>query len=149
MRKVAYVEDVALVSLQHCPAEVEFFAHVLSAISNEGVDIDMISQSPPSGGHIDVFFTVMDSDVPQLLTVMAGLKKAYPTVRASINGNNSKISVYDDAMRQQPGYAAEVFAAAASVGAEIRLVTTSEVDISLLVVNSYVQDLVDKLTRNQ
>ena len=44
-----------------------------------------------------------------------------------------KISVYDPAMKNTPGMAARVFSAIASSDADIRLITTSEVEISLLV----------------
>ena len=46
---------------------------------------------------------------------------------------NHKISVYDPAMKNTPGIAAQVFGAITGTNADIRLITTSEVEISLLV----------------
>ena len=50
-----------------------------------------------------------------------------------VSSVNHKISVYDTAMRNTPGIAAQVFNAISGTDADIRLITTSEVEISLLV----------------
>jgi aspartate kinase len=54
-------------------------------------------------------------------------------IKTIVSSGNCKISVYDPAMKNTPGMAAKVFAAAASVQTDIRIITTSEVEISLLV----------------
>ena len=50
-----------------------------------------------------------------------------------VSSVNHKISVYDPVMKNTPGVAAQVFNAISSTDADIRLITTSEVEISLLV----------------
>ena len=114
-------------------------------IAKEDIDVDMVSQTSPTGGKIDICFTVNDSDIEKLFPLTLLFKKEYPSVSTAINGNNCKISVRDDAMKNSPGYAAEVFSKVASLNAEIRLITTSEVDISLLVVNDYLKPLLEIL----
>lgn len=145
MKNVTFVEDVALIALKNCPSDAAFISKVMTAIGNEGVDVDMVSQTSPTGGKIDIFFTVNDSDIEKIFPLTLLFKKEYPEVSTAINGNNCKISVQDDDMKNTPGYAARVFEKVASVNAEIRLVTTSEVDISLLVVNSYLKPLLEIL----
>lgn len=145
MRTVTYIEDIALVTLKNCPCDIAFFADVLNKTAENGVDVDMISQTPPSGGHVDMCFTVADNDVPALLTVTASISANYPSVKTSINGNNCKVAVFDDEMVGTPGYAAKVFAKAAAAGAEIRLITTSEKEISMLIVNDGLDPLLDAL----
>ena len=54
-------------------------------------------------------------------------------IKTIVSSGNCKISVYDQAMKNTPGIAAKVFAAAAKIETDIRIITTSEVDISLLV----------------
>ena len=49
---------------------------------------------------------------------------------------NCKISIFGEEMRGTPGVAAKVFSAVSKVKADIRMITTSEVDISLLVVKA-------------
>ena len=50
-----------------------------------------------------------------------------------VSSVNHKISVYDPVMKNTPGIAAQVFRAISGTDADIRLITTSEVEISLLV----------------
>lgn len=145
MRKVSYIEDVALVSLSGCPAEIGFFADVLTKVADQGVDVDMITQTPPSGGHVGLCFTLADADIPSLLKVTASLSSAYPGVKTSINGNNCKVSVSDEEMVGRPGYAADLLSRAAAANVEVRLITTSESDVSLLIVNDGLMPLLEKL----
>ncbi len=145
MRKVSYIEDVALVSLSGCPADIGFFADVLNKVAFRGVDVDMITQTPPSGGHVGFCFTMADSDIPALLTITASLRADYPAVKTSVNGNNCKVSVSDEEMVGHPGYAADLLSRAAEAGVEVRLITTSENDVSLLIVNDGLMPLLEKL----
>lgn len=145
MRKVSFVEDMALVTLLGCPAEIGFFAEVLAQVAAKGVDVDMITQTPPSGGKVEMCFTLADDDVPVLLTVTSALSNRYPSVKTSVNGNNCKVSVCDDEMVGKPGYAADLFRRAANANVEVRLITTSENDVSLLIVNDGLMPFLEQL----
>ena len=145
MKKIGYIEDVALVTVKDCPSDIGFFSSLLFAVAQKGVDVDMISQTPPSGGKVDLFFTVYDSDVPSLLSAFSSVTGKYPFVKMSINGNNCKVTVFDEEMIGRPGYAADVFDKASKAGVDIRLIATSESDISMLIVNDGLYPLLDAL----
>ena len=57
-------------------------------------------------------------------------------MKAVVSSGNSKISIYDEPMRNTPGMAAKVFGAAARANTDIRIITTSEVEIALLVTSA-------------
>lgn len=147
MKTVTYVEDIALVTLKNCPSDIGFFTEVLEKTAKADVNVDMISQTPPSGGSVDMCFTVSDSDLPSLLSVSASISKTYPSVKMSVNGNNCKVAIFDEDMAVTPGYAADVFKKAAKAGTEIRLITTSEKEISLLIVNGGLDALLDEINK--
>lgn len=147
MKTITYVEDIALVTLKNCPSDVGFFAEVLEKTAKADVNVDMISQTPPSGGCVDFCFTVSDNDLPSLLSVTASVSKSYPAIKTSVNGNNCKVAIFDDDMAVTPGYAADIFKKAAVAGAEIRLITTSEKEISLLIVNGGLDALLENLNK--
>lgn len=147
MKTVTYVEDIALVTLKNCPSDIGFFAEVLEKTAKAEVNVDMISQTPPSGGTVDMCFTVSDSKLPSLLSVSASISKNYPSVKMSVNGNNCKVAVFDEEMATTPGYAAEIFKRAAKAKAEIRLITTSEKEISLLIINDSLDTLLEELNK--
>ena len=54
-------------------------------------------------------------------------------VKTVISSGNSKIIVADEAMKNQPGFASKIFGAAANAKTDIRMITTAETEISLLV----------------
>lgn len=133
--KITTTSDITLVTLQNCPSQLDFTAKVFEKIGALGVDVDMICLAPAHGAFTSVSFTISDNDLDKILSFTSKLRDTVQ-VKAVVSSGNCKISVYDDGMRNSPGVAAQVFAAAASAGADIRIITTSEVDISLLVTSA-------------
>lgn len=133
--KITTENDITLVTLQNCPPELNFVADVFKKIGQLGVDVDMISLAPSQGSNTSVSFTIADTDLDKILSFTSELRDTV-CVKAIVSSGNCKISVYDSSMVNAPGLAAQVFAAAASAGSDIRIITTSEVDISLLVTSA-------------
>ncbi|MBQ7541869.1 MAG: hypothetical protein IJT44_06215 [Clostridia bacterium] len=136
MYEISVREDVTLISLHDSPAHIERIASVFQKIADEGINVDMISQTPPNGQHSDLSFTVDGEDFGVILRVCAELRETNPELKISVSSGNCKISVLDPQMNETPGYAAKVLSAAAQAHSDIRMVTTSECDISILVVQA-------------
>lgn len=129
------VEDVTLISLLESPADIGMIGRVFSRIADAGIDVDMISQSP-HGKNSTLSFTVSGEDFGRILEISAQVRELNPNLKFSVSSGNCKISVFSEAMRGCPGYSAKIFNALAAKETDIRMVTTSEVDISLLVTES-------------
>ncbi|MBQ8135764.1 MAG: hypothetical protein IJ192_15415 [Clostridia bacterium] len=132
--EITVYEDVTLITLQNIPADISFIAEVFDKIAGMGVDVDMISLSPVQGERTSLSFTIKDEDLVKILSYTSKLDDG--SVKSIVSSGNCKISVNDDAMENCPGVAAKVFALAAQAKTEIRLITTSESQISLLVTKS-------------
>ncbi|MBP3704537.1 MAG: hypothetical protein J6I98_03285 [Clostridia bacterium] len=130
--QISTVSNITLVTLQGSPATTAFMANVFEKISALGVNIDMISMPPNHGANAGLSFTIDDDDLLTILSFTKSLKEE-TGIKVIVSSVNHKISVYDPAMKNAPGMAARVFSAIASSDADIRLITTSEVEISLLV----------------
>ncbi len=130
---ISITEDVTLITLSDSPADIHFISSIFDCIAEAGISVDMIAQSAPIGDRTSLSFTVSDDDMRKALDVVSSLRISHPSLRPSISSGNVKVSVYSEQMRTQPGIASKVFSAAASSDVDIRLVTTSEVDISLLI----------------
>lgn len=124
--------DITLVTLQEFPANTQSVSDVFEEIAKYGINIDMISMAPTHGAYTDLSFTISDVDLVEVLKFTTELKKKNQ-IQAIVSSVNHKISVYDEAMRHTPGIAAKVFSAISATNADIRLITTSEVEIALLV----------------
>lgn len=136
--------DITLVTLQNCPSELKFTADVFERIGALGVDVDMISLAPAHGAYTSASFTIADNDLDKIFGFTSELHDT-AKIKVIVSSGNSKISVYDPNMRNAPGFAAQVFAAAAGANADIRIITTSEVDISLLVTAADFQETLNAL----
>lgn len=129
--KIKVSEGITLVTLQNIPADMDFVATIFEDVAKLNIDIDMISLSPVKSSNTDLSFTIKDDDLVSLLTYVAKLKEQ--KIKPVVSSGNSVISVFDAEMENTPGVAAKIFRAVSSVGDDIRIVTTSEVQVSLLV----------------
>jgi aspartate kinase len=131
--KIDYCDDISLISYNAVPADIAFMADIFGAFSDAGIVIDMIAQTAPVGNKTSISFTCPDKDMVKVLEIFNALKKSHNGVTPLVSGSNSKIQLYGEEMRTAHG----VFAAALDVlrdkDIELKQVTTSEVDISLLV----------------
>ncbi|MCG8501622.1 MAG: ACT domain-containing protein [Firmicutes bacterium] len=130
---ISIMNDVTLITLDNIPNQLKIIADIFTAIANEDINIDMISQTAPYRGSLNISFTLPTDDLIKAINVLGKFKKEIPGMRADINSNNCKLSVYGDAMRDIPGVAAKFFALLEENEIPIKLITTSEVDISCLI----------------
>lgn len=140
-------EDVTLFSLYDAPADISHMAEVFKLIADAGIDVDMISQFPLSGASSGFSFTVSDKDFVSVLSIASELRSKSPKTKISVSSGNSKITVSGEKMRGTPGVSAGIFKAAASVDADVRMITTSEIEIAMLVVKSDVDAVVEAVKK--
>ena len=140
---ISTLSDITLVTLQNCSADLTDITEILKNISAIGVNVDMISLAPTHASLTDFYFTIDDND---LFACLSELRKNMQAKFIVSNGNH-KISVYDPEMKNTPGVAFKVLNAAASVHTDIRLISTSEVEISLLVTSADFEQTLDAIQR--
>ncbi len=131
--KITYCPNIALVTLPEVPGDSKIVAEILTAISTSGVNVDMISQTAPQGGNISIDFSISMDSMAMLLPVINSLKPQYSGLKCEITGGMSKLNFYDANMVSTPGVAAKVFSVLAEGSVQVTMITTSTVDISILV----------------
>ncbi len=129
---ISTLSDITLITLEGCPADIGYLASSLDAIANLDINIDMISMAPAHGDLTAFSITISDDDLGKVLAFTKKLRET-TNIQPIVSSGNYKISVYDPCMKNTPGIAAAVFAAAARVNTDIRLISTSDVEISILV----------------
>lgn len=141
--KITYAHEITLVTLSSLPCDSKAVAGVLSAMSDANVNVDMISQTAPQGGAIRLSFSLSDHVLGNALSILGKIRSENPDIKPEVLPGNCKVALYDENMVNTPGVAAKVFTLLADAGIQVMLVTTSEVDISLLI---SVHNLSDALT---
>lgn len=130
---ITVIDNITLISLNGSPADIKLISKIFTMLSSTGIDVDMISQIPPHGNTPYLSFTVNDDDLGKVFEIASKLREINPELKLAISSGNSKISIFGNGMKNCPGVAAKVFTAIAGTNSEVRMITTSEVDISVLV----------------
>lgn len=129
---VTLVEDVALISLSRMPAKTSVISELFADLAGNGINVDLITQSVSMGGDVSLSFTVANGDVPKVLTVTRRLREQNSGVYADVSVGNFKLSFFSENMRRTIGVAAYLFGLFKDNGLEVKLISTSETDISCL-----------------
>jgi aspartate kinase len=128
----AVVPDEARVSLEGVPDQPGVSHRIFSAIADENIVVDMIAQNVGSAGRAAISFTVLRNELPATLAVLGPLAAGLGAAVAH-EEEVSKVSVVGTGMRTHAGVAERMFAALASEAIAVKMVTTGDIKISVLV----------------
>ncbi|MFV0446694.1 MAG: aspartate kinase [Planctomycetaceae bacterium] len=130
---LALVKNEARVSLRDLPDRPGVMNAIFAKMAAHKIPIDMVVQNVGQDGTADVSFTVPEGDLAQTLT--AGQEAIDELGAGSIRHgvSLSKVSAVGVGMRTHSGVAAQMFRALADVGANIDMITTSDIKVSTLV----------------
>ncbi len=131
--KINVTYNVALITIDKLPNNTRLISELFNTIAQRKINIDMISQAPPFRGSISISFSLLSEDLVKALNVLNDFKKNAEGLRIEIDADNTKLQVFGEGMRKIPGVAARIYTLLANEGVEIKLVTTSEIDISYLI----------------
>src|SRR5205807_237798 len=101
-------------------------------IADHAVVVDMIAQNVGSEGKAAIGFTVPATDLAATLALLQPLAQELGAT-VEHDAEVSKVSVVGAGMRTQPGVAERMFAALAAEGINLKMVTTADIKISVLV----------------
>jgi len=129
---VEITQDVTLVTVNNVPNTAVALAGMFKVLADEQINIDMISQTAPYKEKVNISFTAVgESD--KLIRCLVSFKEMFGDISTDINAGNAKIILYGEGMRENFGVAAKVFELFAKEDVQIKLITTSEVEISCLI----------------
>lgn len=139
--------NVALVTVDNLPNNMLMISEMFGKISEEDINIDMIIQSPPYKGKINISFSMPADNIAKVIALLNAYKSSVTNLRVGIDSDSTKISIFGEAMKEMPGVAARLFKILADNEVEVKLVTTSEVDISLLIYDKDTDRVVSAVKR--
>jgi aspartate kinase len=128
----ALVRDEARISLNDVPDRPGVSHRVFDAVASRNIVVDMIAQSVGSNGRASIGFTVPANELNGALAVLRPLA-AELGATPEYDEQVSKVSVVGAGMRAHPGVAERMFAALAEAGVNLKMITTADIKISVLV----------------
>ncbi|NZA37298.1 aspartate kinase [Eubacterium callanderi] len=130
---LAIDNDELMVSLKNVPFDMNITAQFFSDLAKKSINIDMISQTAPVYGAINISFSAPIEDLSELRKILYDFMEKYPQVEMDINKEISKLSVVGIGMRSQSGVAAKFFQLLADNNIPMLMITTSEIRISCVI----------------
>jgi aspartate kinase len=137
---IAFNRDEAKVSVLGVPDKPGIAYSILGPVADANIDVDMIIQNASVGGTTDFSFTVHRNDLQKTLDVLNSKVKGNTGAR-EITGDAkcAKVSVVGIGMRSHVGIAALMFKTLSSEGINIQMISTSEIKISVVVDDKYME----------
>ena len=145
---IAFNRDEAKLTVQGVPDRPGVAYQILGPIAEANIDVDMIIQNVGHDGTTDFSFTVPRGEYARTKKILDEQIKPHVGARA-IEGDNHicKVSAVGVGMRSHPGVASKMFRALAEEGINIQMISTSEIKISVVVDEKYVELAVRVLHR--
>ena len=136
---IAFNRDEAKVTILGVPDRPGIAYQILGPIGDASVDVDMIVQNVGHDGMTDFSFTVHRNDYQKTLKLLEPIVK-HIQARGVVGGDRiAKVSVVGVGMRSHAGIASTMFRTLAEEGINIEMISTSEIKISVLIDEKYME----------
>lgn len=137
---IAFNRDEAKLTVLGVPDRPGIASQILGPIAEANIDVDMIIQNVGHDGTTDFSFTVNRGEYARTLKILEEQVKPHIGARA-IEGDNKicKVSAVGVGMRSHPGVASKMFRVLAEEGINIQMISTSEIKISVVVDEKYLE----------
>lgn len=136
---IAFDRNEAQLTVTDVPDRPGIAAAILGPVGAAHIEVDMIVQNVGADGMTDFTFTVAQTDFDEAMEIVRRVAGELGAggVRGAVDV--VKVSVVGVGMRSHPGIAAKVFSVLAGEGINIRMISTSEIKISVVVEDKYLE----------
>ncbi len=136
---IAFNRDEAKLTVLGVPDRPGIAYQILGPIADANIDVDMIIQNVGHDGTTDFSFTVNRSEYNKALGVLESVK-SHIGAREIVGDNKiCKVSAVGVGMRSHPGVASQMFRCLAEEGINLQMISTSEIKISVVVDEKYLE----------
>ena len=136
---IAFNRDEAKLTIRGVPDTPGVAFKILGPISAANIDIDMIVQNVAQDNTTDFTFTVNNVDYDKALDVLQATAKEIGAGEVSGTTSIAKVSIVGVGMRSHPGVASSMFEALAKENINIQMISTSEIRVSVVIDEKYVE----------
>lgn len=142
---VAHSRDEAKLTLLRVPDRPGIAATIFGPLAQANVNVDMIVQNVGAQEHTDMTFSVALADVERARRALEGAREQIGYESLIVDDEAAKVSVVGIGMRSHAGVAQTMFSALAAEGINIKVISTSEIKVSVLIDRRYTELAVQAL----
>jgi len=136
---IAHNHDEAKLTIVGVPDKPGIASQILGPIADANIEVDMIVQNVGLDNTTDFTFTVNRNDYDKALSILKNTSKQIGAKGVSGDNKIVKISVVGVGMRSHAGIASVMFKALANEGINIQMISTSEIKVSVVVAEKYLE----------
>lgn len=136
---IAYDRDQARVTLRKVPDVPGMAAAIFGPLSEHGILVDMIVQNTGNDGFTDMTFTISRKDLQATLALVEKIAGEIGAKEVLHDVSVAKLSAIGVGMRNHSGVAARAFKALTQEGINILMISTSEIKITILIQEKYLE----------
>lgn len=136
---IAFTRDEAKLTVSGVPDMPGIAYKILGPIGEANIEIDVIVQNVGHDNTTDFTFTVARGDLARAQEILQGVVAEIGAKSVESDSKIAKVSVVGVGMRSHAGVASQMFSALADVGINILMITTSEIKISVIIEEKYLE----------
>ena len=136
---IAYNRDEAKVTIKGIPDQPGIAAAVLGPIAEADINVDVIVQNISEDGLTDLTFTVPRNDFSSTLELLNTFSKKVKAREVKGDDTVAKVSIIGVGMRSHTGVAKKMFEVLAKENINIQMITTSEIKVTVVLEEKYVE----------
>lgn len=147
VEKVCATDNVAYVAISRLPSNQGVLSKLFGDITKAGVKLDLITQITEYTNKMSVSFSLGDEDFLKLSPILKSLREDYQDIDIAASTGNTKISIFGQNINEYVGVAKAVFDIFEECNIDIKVISTSEVDISILMDEMYEDEIINRLKK--
>jgi aspartate kinase len=136
---IAFNRDEAKITVMGVPDRPGIAYAILGPIGDANIDVDMIIQNASVDGLTDLSFTVHRNEYQKALEVLKQVKEHIKAADVRGDPKICKVSMVGVGMRTHAGIASQMFRTLAEEGINIQMISTSEIKISVVIDEKYME----------
>lgn len=136
---IAFNRDEAKLTISGVPDTPGSALRILKPVSDANVDIDMIVQNVGADNRTDFTFTVHRNDYEKAKAILDEIADNLSAREVTCDNRIAKVSIVGVGMRSHAGVATRMFEALSNEGINIQMISTSEIKISVVIAEKYLE----------
>lgn len=136
---IAFARDEAKITVSGVPDVPGVAYNVIGPVSEAGIEVDVIVQNVSADGTTDITFTVKRTDSRQAREILEKVATEIRARQVSVDDKIAKVSIVGVGMRSHAGIASKMFKTLADENINIQIITTSEIKISVVIEEKYLE----------
>ncbi|MEO0444361.1 MAG: ACT domain-containing protein, partial [Pseudomonadota bacterium] len=136
---IAFNRDEAKVTVQAIPDTPGVASKILAPVGEANVEVDVIVQNVAANKSTDLTFTVHRNDMLKAHDILTPVANELGAEKIVTDDSVAKVSIVGVGMRSHAGVAAKMFKTLAEENINIQMITTSEIKISVIIQERYLE----------